>query len=442
MCAVINCRTVLTPVTKMSPFTAIVYPDTGPNALDAVIHASFYFDRVSIMGHHLHTEQEQFYRDLSRNSTATQNWARIFSLPLDRLLLMSAKSSELHTALQPLASEGLLEYPWGNTFDMGLHVPTDDTIRAWLSDWRLPDNQPDLDSLSSILHRSLELTSIPQGDWEMSRFEMHQFVRSILTHDIPRLQTIVSGSERNLSRLPDNPEAVRIFFHHLALIEACALSVELGASLLTNSRHHDAALNAALNTLPGAITQDMQLNSQREARLADAVIQTTVPSLRGLPPEAVLEVRHKLRDELGPFRTEMARLAAYIEAEPWQPTFKREVDNTIAREINPALLGVRRALDGFLPRFSDHLVGGLDSLLRAAIPFLASTYAGAPIDQAAGIGIATALTTAVATAEFDKRSTRRTNALAYVFDLERRAKRSQTATGNRKRRTITRRPGP
>lgn len=74
----------------------------------------------------------------------------------------------------------------------------------------------------------------------------------------------------------------------------------------------------------------------------------TLPNLEVMSFEDVLELRLALEEELIAFREHMAILAERIRAEPWEPSFIKEIERITKSDIQPAVQRLQRRL-GSLP---------------------------------------------------------------------------------------------
>lgn len=74
------------------------------------------------------------------------------------------------------------------------------------------------------------------------------------------------------------------------------------------------------------------------------LLRLTLPCLVARTPEAVLEVRHQLRDHLDPFRLEMRRLLSQISPDLPASRINREVRQLVQTEIEPKIRELRKYL--------------------------------------------------------------------------------------------------
>lgn len=125
--------------------------------------------------------------------------------------------------------------------------------------------------------------------------------------------------------------------------------------------------------------QELELKA---ATLAVRVLDTYLPRFRFASFEDALETRHRLRGSLENFRSQMLAFAAQIEAIPYSKDLLREVENTIATKVRPAVEALETELqktrDGFLTKVIRNAQTG-------SIPIVASMFAGLPAEAVLGL---------------------------------------------------------
>jgi len=125
--------------------------------------------------------------------------------------------------------------------------------------------------------------------------------------------------------------------------------------------------------------QELELNA---ATLAVRVLETYLPRFQFATFEDALETRHRLRDSLDNFRSQMLAFAAQIEAMPYSKDLLRQVENTVATKVCPAVEALETELqktrDGFLTKVIRNAQTG-------SIPIVASMFAGLPPEAVLGL---------------------------------------------------------
>lgn len=155
-----------------------------------------------------------------------------------------------------------------------------------------------------------------------------------------------------------------------------------------------------------------------EALLAPEILRAELPDLHVHSCEDILEVRHKLRDELHHFRAEVAALAATIQAEPWSESFKVEVGRLISSKVNPAVSSLERRLSTTTDRFLLSLLRSMKSPL-SFVPLLASVYANLPLRFGVFAGISSALFEAALETNLEEKKISSENGFSFLLKMRR-----------------------
>lgn len=103
----------------------------------------------------------------------------------------------------------------------------------------------------------------------------------------------------------------------------------------------------------------------------------TLPNLDIMSFEDVLELRLASEDELSAFREQMTVLAERIRAEPWEPSFVREIERIAQHDIQPTVRKLQQKLES---SSREVVLRALKNLVSAptVLSMLATIWAGLP----------------------------------------------------------------
>jgi hypothetical protein len=120
----------------------------------------------------------------------------------------------------------------------------------------------------------------------------------------------------------------------------------------------------------------------KTATLAVRVLDTYLPRFKFATFEDALEARERLRAPLENFRSQMSAFAAQIDAAPYNKELSREIENTVAAKVRPAVAAleteVQKTQDAFLTKVVRNAQTG-------SIPIVASMFAGLPAEAVLGL---------------------------------------------------------
>lgn len=134
--------------------------------------------------------------------------------------------------------------------------------------------------------------------------------------------------------------------------------------------------------------QDSRGADQVTAALSKAVLIEALPGVADAPIEDILEVRRLMADELGLFRTAMAKLSGLVAARPWEVGFDREIERIVSTSIIPAATDLRRRLRAARRRSVSRIFDNLQDP-KTYVPLVGTLVAGISpsVAVAASVGI-------------------------------------------------------
>jgi hypothetical protein len=295
---------------------------------DGIKRAALYFDTVTVV-HHVGIEPAQ---------------GGVVRLPDGSMRITEARSiwmtasDGIRDALKPLESEGIVQY-----------VETDDTswtqsVHEYFTDVFCESADPSLRDDPEILAIRDERDRVRRGD--------------------PACYESDFGGIIGL------------------LASLCyARMIDTGATACTDSKLVLQLLARAHQATPKRRTSNT-FDSEKTATLAMDILAAELPDLSFRSFEDVLEVRHRLRDDLGAFRVEMDSLAATLTAEPWTTDGQIAIDKLIRTKIRPAVVALDRKLATTRDTFLLTLVRNLKSP-TSYVPLLATAFTNMPLAVAA-----------------------------------------------------------
>jgi hypothetical protein len=120
----------------------------------------------------------------------------------------------------------------------------------------------------------------------------------------------------------------------------------------------------------------------KAATLALRVLEIYVPKFEFSTFDDALETRERLRASLENFRSQMAAFAAQINATPYSKDLLREIENTVAGKVRPAV----DALENEIQKSKDSFVMKvIRNAKTGSIPIVASMFAGLPASAVLGL---------------------------------------------------------
>lgn len=394
----------------MSSLSVLVYPDTGSQLIGTLMNASLYFDKVYILGHYVTGQQALEHRKFLRDQPLVRAWDEKLTLPMNNWVRGIADYARLYESIRPLVNEGIIEYAWKT---QGIEQTVREGMFGFMSQWIEQDPTRSVPAVEES-RASLALCSVPQGDELIWQTEFGIFAGPAFGKP-----TVPVERQTRVSDIFDGDRQVtREAAYFLAMLEFLAYRQRLGSSLLTNFGEHERYLTGLLKEAPG-LAESLGLGVQQtEAKLAAEIIRAEIPQVSALTAEGILEIRAKLDDELGAFRAELRNIASTIETNPWESQVAEEVRGVVYSRIEPSLANLRRALGQAQLRFVKHLTCDLTSHIAVAIPFVGSVVSGFALEQAAAVGIAAGIGTALLKTRIDTAEIKRQNAMTFVLEAQ------------------------
>jgi hypothetical protein len=123
-------------------------------------------------------------------------------------------------------------------------------------------------------------------------------------------------------------------------------------SAFLESVSYDSPILTDNPTLDKLLSQFIKRNSVRMPKLAKAktgylahrVLLEMLPSAGDAEIDDLLEVRSRLKDDLGAFRTAMSKLSGSIRSHPWSHEIEEEVDKIVETQVRPKVADLNKSL--------------------------------------------------------------------------------------------------
>lgn len=208
--------------------------------------------------------------------------------------------------------------------------------------------------------------------------------------------------EHRAARGAWDAESVLVPFHmgeslmiNIALLAASRLT----ATPITDSGLHHQFLRGKFSGLGknADLTRWLRehglLRETQAAGLAEEVLKLRLPHIEPLTGERVLRIRAKCAEELNRFRAEMLRLATKMEVSPWEEDFAQEVKDTVASEVQPALLALEASLKKLERELAIKVVE--KAISASPLALVTTLFAGLPVEiaLAGAVGVGALLQT-------------------------------------------------
>ncbi len=146
------------------------------------------------------------------------------------------------------------------------------------------------------------------------------------------------------------------------------------------------------------------------------LIEVVLPNLETLNVDDLLEIRLKLGDELGLFRSEVDSLSSQLKCEVLDIEFERELDMQVRQKVVPSIEQLKRRLELADKKIGLKLIKKLQSP-QPVIPFLISAFSPIPL-YAALLVSAGIITLEVAIETYlEKSEIRNTTGLSYLLNF-------------------------
>jgi hypothetical protein len=208
------------------------------------------------------------------------------------------------------------------------------------------------------------------------------------------------------------------------------MSPELGASILLN---HVIATCHKYDLIPftdNSLYQDFLLNKfqrvcqsklitdyKKQLRITSSTIALRVMELH-LPElelhsfEDVLELKHRMTDELERFRYEMTKFAADIQTTPIEESYIKEIERIIAMKVNPAKGEIEAKLRGMDMKFAGRIIKGAKA---GTIPIVATLFAGVPLPYVLALSAGVITLEALWEDHVERKEIANMNGLSFLF---------------------------
>jgi hypothetical protein len=183
--------------------------------------------------------------------------------------------------------------------------------------------------------------------WELSSkkipLPLREFINRYLdAANLPQWKS----DEHTVVKLPFDIAEVIMINHVLKVV------AEKSLPAFTDERIHDLALNRKLKSLMANPLIKEELKDKgfiREAKInmtAEKVINQTIPTLKGVELDTILNFRDDHQDTLTRFRSRMSDLATKIQSNHWDDEFKDSISNIVKEEITPAINELKESTKG------------------------------------------------------------------------------------------------
>jgi len=197
-------------------------------------------------------------------------------------------------------------------------------------------------------------------------------------------KTEIQSYEEARLQDPSGELMVRLPFlaaESLMLTVALHACREMGLAPFTDNALHQQFLNKKLSHLSKRIGDGADLLpnlSPAYSRVGTKLIELSLPRIENLTPDRVFQLRDKCKEQLLPFRQELLKMAAEIEANAWEPEFEQHLTRYIDSKVRPAVLDLENKLRDLKRDLG--LVILEKSATTAPLPFLVSIFTSMPIE--------------------------------------------------------------
>ena len=150
------------------------------------------------------------------------------------------------------------------------------------------------------------------------------------------------------------------------------------------------------------------------AQVGTKLIELSLPRIQNLTTDRVHQLRDKCKDQLQLFRQELLKMAAEIEANPWEPAFEQHVTRYIDSKVRPAVVDLDNKLRAQKRSLGLVILG--KSTTTAPLPLLVSVFTGIPVEWALPASVA-AVSLKEVLSYLDNRSKLKRNGLSFLLSL-------------------------
>jgi hypothetical protein len=153
-----------------------------------------------------------------------------------------------------------------------------------------------------------------------------------------------------------------------------------------------------------------------ETGLAQVVLERYVPRVDDLPITEILELKRKYAAELERFHEAVRQLATHVDLAQAPAQVKGQIQDLVAREVDPAVSDLYVTLGGARLDFFKKLLG--KEPIAAGIGVVIAAVRGSPFDIAAALGTAGAAATAAFETAIDRRKALTASHWSILFRLK------------------------
>jgi hypothetical protein len=139
-----------------------------------------------------------------------------------------------------------------------------------------------------------------------------------------------------------------------------------------------------------------------------------LPKLKLTSFDDVLEQKEKLGEELALFQNDLSKFSAEVKATPFDDSYKREIEQMIAKSINPAVDSIRAKLLGVRRGFLGKLIKGAKA---GTVPIAATLFAGMPLPYVLALSAGVIAIEALWETKSERRNITDQNGLSFLFQL-------------------------
>lgn len=227
------------------------------------------------------------------------------------------------------------------------------------------------------------------------------------------------------SDLNDAASDILIGFHLISIFAMLSVCDVAHAVPLVNTMKHAQLLVELAKHFPSVaralnVTQSEFLKLKTNA-IAATVLRDTLPPVKPRSITDILALREQMAPELESFRAEMGRLATMIESEPWVPSFEKEVQEVVAKEVKPAFASLRRRLAHPSRRMMKHLIPDWKAISAyVVLPVTTCVFTAAPATWSILAGVAGGLGIAALKTKAEEWENKDSSSLAFLIEAERR----------------------
>lgn len=377
----------------------LVYPDTGPAFLRTVKINALLCERVHTLSRIIRPESPGMFA-AAPSEASSEGGRRV----LDRFETYRKFADASGPELRLLQSEGvLIDVTRGRGGAVSLAA---DSIRSF---FRSPEAEELMRRASKRRSLATAVHECPVGFPEVMMVALLTIVHDRVDQEFLEDVRADPVSFLDLGRA--------IYF---ALLPS--LATALNVPLCTWSPTFEQGALA----FPGTSRPD---TSRRESAVASRVFDTNLPDISRLHAEDLLELRRTCLAEIHAFRVGVAEMAADVDPEEPVENQRAAVDALVAKKVNPAILDLRRSIQGVSLASATKALNSWKSVGTGAVAAAASFAVGAPPDLALASSAVAVLAKILAEGAVERAAIRSASRWSLVLKLDKKMRKRGVPRG-------------